>query len=109
MLSFILSSLLLFSNAEAAQNDPCAIFGKMYFEKDPYKADYRVYIEDSETFSDVIVFQEQNGLYADRAGHWFTVDNPGLANAWIYIEKDRNLADFTIYYTDYESFAGCNR
>ncbi|UXP33465.1 DUF6150 family protein [Reichenbachiella agarivorans] len=112
MVSILLSLILCFSvfnSVDQPNNDPCEIYGKVFYEKDPQRAHFRVYVEDSESFADVIVFKEVNALYADRPGHWATVSNHGLADVYIYIEKNRSLADFSIYYTDIESFAGCNR
>ncbi|RJE71626.1 hypothetical protein BGP76_05930 [Reichenbachiella sp. MSK19-1] len=104
--------IMFFGDAECAtyQDDPCQIYGKVYYEtRDPNRADYRVYVEESESFADVVVYEETNALYADRPGHWARVDNPGFANIYIYLERNRSLADFSIYYTETESFAGCNR
>ncbi|MCV9388417.1 DUF6150 family protein [Reichenbachiella ulvae] len=110
MINIFCFILLLLPFAEDSQHDPCDIYGKVYYEtRDPNRAHFRVYIEDSESFADVIVYEEQNQLYADRPGHWATVDKPGFADVFIYIEKNRNMADFSIYYTETESFAGCNR
>lgn len=107
--TLIVMSFLFFTNDSPKQLDPCEIYGKVYIISDPNRADYRVYVEDSESFCDVIVFKEQSALYADNPGHWTFVENSGLANVWVYIEKNKDMADFSIYYTDYESFAGCNR
>jgi len=112
MISFILSFLVLLnveSKTEIFQFDPCRIHGKVYIEENPRYAHYRVYEETSETFADVIVFEEENPLYADRQGIWSFTDNRDFADVWIYFEKERNMADFAVFYTDFESFAGCNR
>ncbi|PIB37054.1 hypothetical protein BFP72_17410 [Reichenbachiella sp. 5M10] len=110
MLSIILSCIFfLGSDPKSDLPDPCEIYGKVYFSPDPRQADFSVYVEETESFADVIVFEEANALYADRAGHWSTVPNRGMADVYIYLERNRSLADFSIYYTDYESFAGCNR
>lgn len=108
MLSLLLSFYLMLSPL-GDQVDPCDIYGKVYFETaDPNRSHFRVYVEDSESFADVVVFMEKNQLYADRAGHWAKVEKRGIADVIIYLEKNRNLADFSIYYTETESFAGCN-
>lgn len=89
--------------------DPCEIYGSLYVVTDPRYADFRVYVEETESFADVIVFEQDNSLYADRPGQWSFVENRSFARANIYFEKQRNMADFTIAYTEVESFAGCNR
>ncbi|MFY0626343.1 MAG: hypothetical protein JXR07_08620 [Reichenbachiella sp.] len=108
MISVLLSFVMMFASPEAYLQ-PCNVYGKIYREQNPGRADYRVFVEDSEAFADVLVFVQDNELYADRAGQWAFVENRSFANVYIYFEKNRNLADFTIAYTETESFAGCNR
>ncbi|MEO9805320.1 MAG: DUF6150 family protein [Reichenbachiella sp.] len=112
MISFILSLSILLWNKEPkgfSQIDPCEIYGKVYIEPNPRYAHFKVYEDESEAFADIIIFEEENSLYADQVGHWSFVDDRDFADVYIYFEKDRSLADFSVYYTDYESFAGCNR
>lgn len=112
MISFILSFYLLFNPTPercAEQFDPCRIYGKVYIEENPRYAHYRVYEETSEAFADILIFEEENPLYADRVGIWSFTDNRDFADVWIYFEKDKSRADFAVFYTDFESFAGCNR
>ena len=112
MISFILSLYMVVNplSEEVVQpHDICDVYGQIYVSNDPRRADFRVFIEDSEAFADLIIYKEENALYADRRGIWHFTKDRNLANIWIYIEKDRGLADILVYYTDYESFAGCNR
>ncbi|WP_420580305.1 DUF6150 family protein [Reichenbachiella sp.] len=112
MISFIIS-LLIWSWGSTptlkSQIDPCDIYGKIYIEPHPRFAHFRVYEDESEAFADIIVFEEENSLFADEVGHWSFVDDRDFADVYIYFEKDRNMADFSVYYTEYASFAGCNR
>lgn len=114
MVSFI-SILLLFNwwNAPIEntvdQIDPCRIYGKIYIEDNPNYAHFRVFEEDSEAFADIIVFEEENALYADEVGHWSFTDKREFADIYIYFEEEKNMADFSIYFTEYASFAACNR
>ena len=111
MISYIVSwlwSVLFIGTTANNQLDPCDIYGKIYIESNPRYAHFRVFEDDSEAFADIIIFEEENTLYADQVGHWSFVDDRDFADVYIYIEKDRNMADFSVYYTDYESFAGCN-
>jgi hypothetical protein len=57
----------------------------------------------------VVVFKETSSAFADKVGKWHTVDNIKLADFYIYVTKNSSEADFTIAYTDVESFAGCNK
>lgn len=109
MISVLLSFVLMLGSSDELYRSPCEVFGKIYLEQNPGRADYRVFVEDSEAFADVLVFMQDSDLYADRPGQWFFVENRSFANVYVNFVKDRNLADFTIAYTDVESFAGCNR
>ena len=86
----------------------CQLYGIVYVTENPREANFRVYVEDSEAFADLVVFQEENRLMADQPGIWYLTDNQAFANFSIFIEKKRGLADFAIFYTDIQSFAGCN-
>jgi len=94
----------VFSN----QVDFCKIFGSVYVEKSPQKADYRVFKEESEVFSTIKVFPVDARPYADKPGLWHFTDKKEFADFTIYYEPKRSLADFTVYFIDVESFAGCN-
>lgn len=86
----------------------CQLYGVVYITDDPNQANFRVYVEDSEAFADLVVFREDNRLMADRPGIWFITETLAFANFSIFIEENRGLADFAIFYTDIQSFAGCN-
>lgn len=109
ILSWLISFCSLVFGSDTSAIDPCDVYGKIYVTGDARRADFRVYVEDTESFADVIVFKQSNSLFADRAGQWNFVNNRDFARVIIYWEKQRNMADFSIAYTDVESFAGCNR
>ena len=88
--------------------DVCQLYGVVHVTENPNQANFRVYLEDSEAFADLVVFQEENRLMADEPGIWYQSDTPAFANFSVYFERSRGLADFTIFYTDILSFAGCN-
>jgi hypothetical protein len=71
------------------------------------QATYRVYLEKSEAFADLPVFKAQNLLYADRSGIWFFTETRAQATFTIAYVKERGQADFSIFFTDNEAFAGC--
>jgi hypothetical protein len=109
-LAFLISGLHADGRPEAGapgQLDVCRIFGAVYEEKNPRYADYRVHVEESEDFSDLVVFRQDNRLFADRAGLWFFTDKKEFADFSVYFDKQRGTADFSISFTDTESFAGC--
>lgn len=103
------SGLLINSGSKKASYDPCKLFGTVYVEKNPHYAHFKVYEEESEAFADVLVYEEENRLYADEQGLWSFTDKKEFADFYIYWEKSRGLADFTVYFTEFESFAGCNK
>ena len=105
--------LLLWANSSFVyslqQFDVCQIFGAVYLEKDPRKADYKVFVENSETSSDLVVFKEDSRLFADKAGLWCFTDKPAFADFSVaYVDK-KGQADFSVFFTDREFFAGCNK
>jgi hypothetical protein len=87
--------------------DVCQLYGVVYVTDNPNEANFKVFIEESEAFADLVIYQEDNRLMADEPGIWFITDTPAFANFSIYFERNRGLADFAIYYTDILSFAGC--
>jgi hypothetical protein len=99
---------LLAVGAQAQRLKPCNIYGSVYFVKDKFQADFSVYIEETESFADLVVFREDNALYADKSGVWFIANKIGLADYRVYIETIKGRANFSIHYTDNRSFAGCN-
>lgn len=109
MISWILPIYLLFVDYSPKAIDPCEVYGRIYSIGNSREADFSVYVENTEAFADIVVYKQKNALYADRPGQWSFVNNKKMARVYIYFEKRRNMADFTIAYTDIESFAGCNR
>ncbi len=50
--------------------DVCQLYGVVYVTENPNEANFRVFLEDSEAFADLVVFQEDNRLMADETGSW---------------------------------------
>ena len=92
----------------SSQVDFCKLFGAVYIEKSPQKADFRVYKEESEAFCNIKVFEVDSRLYADNEGLWHFTDKKAFADFSVYFEPKKGLADFSVFFTDVESFAGCN-
>ena len=90
------------------QTDPCNVFGVVYLEPVKKRADYIVYEEKTEAFADLRVFREENKLLADDAGLWHFTDQRAFADFTVYIQNEPSNADFTIFYTDVISYAGCD-
>ncbi len=127
MYSFLLSFLLFFvlpgSTNEARRPapvpariagsvEPCKIFGSVYLENDPRRANSCfavVYVEPEQAFADVLVFNETNKLFADKAGLWCPAENREFADYTLFVTTDRSRADFAIHYTKVRSFAGCKQ
>jgi hypothetical protein len=106
-LSFIIAFMGVNGVTYAQGFDTCQLYGVVYVTKNPSEANFKIVVEESEAFADLVVFQEQNRLMADEPGIWYMVDSPGFANFSVYIESNRGLADFSIFYTEILSFAGC--
>ena len=111
--SFLLTAVLSLHPAKAAPIggvEPCKIFGSIYLETDPRlqgNCFASVYIEPEEAFADVLVYQENNKLFADKAGLWYPAENRGFADYSLFVTTDRNLAQFSVHYIKVRSFAGC--
>lgn len=95
-------------NLAKRQADPCSIFGVVYLEPVKKRADYIVYEEKTEAFADLRVFREENRLLADDTGLWYFTDKRDFADFTIFVQNQPSNADFTIYYTDVISYAGCD-
>ena len=107
---FFFLLFFLVSNYSAAQlNGRCDIFGQIFVTENPQMAQFKVFIGDSEVFADAVIFEEENGLMADREGIWHFTENRGFANFFIFFTEKESEADFTIYYTDIPDYAGCNQ
>jgi hypothetical protein len=101
---FFLFLISLKGNAQPAY---CQLSGALFEEKDPARAQFRVFKEESETFADLIVFKAENALFADKPGKWHFTASRALARFSIFWVKERSQADFSVYITETESFAGC--
>ena len=98
--------------APAGSLEPCRIYGAIYLERDPNRRGFcfgAVYEEPEEAFADVLVFPENNKLFADKAGLWYFTEARDFADYVLFVSKDRGVADFSIHYTKVRSFAGCRR
>ena len=119
MLSFLLAFLLAFAPAPgpakspaAGPLEPCKIFGSVYLETDPARRSYcfgTVYVEPEEAFADLLVFKEQNKLFADKPGLWADAPARDFADYVLLVVTDRSRADFSVHYTTVRSFAGCRQ
>lgn len=92
--------------------DPCRIYGSIFLETDPRRRAQcfaTVYVEPEEAFTNLMVYKEDNKLFADKAGLWAFTDARDFADYRIFLTDNRNLADFTIHYTDVRSYAGCRQ
>ncbi len=88
----------------------CSIYGSVYLTADPkYKslARYVVYIEPEEAFANLLVFKEENKLFADKPGFWYPAPAHDFADYILLVTTNRAFADFSIHYTKSRSFAGC--
>jgi hypothetical protein len=96
--------------AVAGSLEPCKIYGSVYLETDPRRRSYcfgTVYVEPEEAFASLIVFNEANKLFADKAGLWHEAPARDFADYVLFVTPDRGKADFSIHYTKIRSFAGC--
>ncbi len=111
MISFYVILLNLFSFGTPcleSQIDFCEVYGSIYVEEYPERADFLVFEESSEAFARLIIFEENNRLMADKKGKWYFTDNPDFADFTVYFTERRGSADFQIYFTEFESLAGCS-
>jgi hypothetical protein len=104
---FVFFSALSFAGFSQGRLDPCKIFGRIYIEKDRNYADFKVYVEETEAFAHLVVCKQANKFFADRQGQWYFTNDKREADFWIYIETEKGRSDFSIAYTNTESFAGC--
>lgn len=92
---------------KATPSNLCDIYGYIYLETGDRRADYKFYVEESEFSADLVVFQEENPLYADASGHWFITDRREEADYILKQVPRESGSDFIIFYTEYEYRAGC--
>jgi hypothetical protein len=88
----------------------CRIYGAVYLERDPkYKntASHTVFLNEEEAFANMVVYRENNKLFADGTAIWYLTPNKAFADHILYVTDNRNFADFTVHYTDVRSFATC--
>lgn len=91
-----------------AQNQAyCQLKGPVFIETNAARAQYRVYLEESESFADLLVFKTTNSLFADRPGLWYFTPARAQSTFSILFVKERAQADFSIHFIETESFAGC--
>ena len=107
-LSTFFSSWLVPPNFQQPRNI-CDVYGTAFEEKNVFAATYRVYLEEDEYSADLVVFKETNELMADETGLWFFTKNRAFSQFTVCFVEDRNMADFTIYFTDVDVEARCNR
>lgn len=96
-----------FAQVAPGRVDPCKVFGKLYIVTDKRQADYKIYEEETEAFAQLVVYKQDNRFYADKQGQWFFTKDRTEADFWVYFVDSKGLSDFTIAYTQTESFAGC--
>lgn len=90
--------------------DFCRIYGSVYFERDPRRqssAHFKVFEETQEAFANLVVYKEDNKLFADAPGLWYETKSRDFADYIIFVTPNRNLADFGVHFTSVRSFAGC--
>lgn len=88
----------------------CRIYGSVYLTSDPkYKslARYIVYIEPEEAFANLVIFKEENKLFADKPGLWYPAPAHDFADHVLFVTTNRAFADFSVFFTKARSFAGC--
>ncbi|GAA4001062.1 hypothetical protein GCM10022408_10300 [Hymenobacter fastidiosus] len=98
--------------APAGSVEPCRIYGSVFLETNPARRGFcfaTVYLEPEEAFADVLVYREDNKLFADKAGFWYLSPGPNFADYVLFVTENRALADFSITYTGVRSFAGCRK
>ena len=89
--------------------DYCKLRGSVYIEEFPAYADVLVFEESSEAFADMLIYESDNALFADKPGIWHFVDQKAFADFTIGFVDRKQHADISIYFTSFESFAGCNK
>lgn len=90
--------------------DFCRIYGSVYFERDPRRqasAHFTVFEESEEAFANLVVYKEDNKLFADKPGLWYETKSRDFADYIIFISPNRNMADFGVHFTTVRGFAGC--
>ncbi|WP_018479885.1 DUF6150 family protein [Pontibacter roseus] len=94
----------------AVSQDICRIYGSVYLERDPkYRntASHTVFLGDDEAFATMVVYRENNKLFADGTAIWYITDKKAFADHILYVTDNRNFADFTVHFTSVRSYAAC--
>ena len=97
-------------NPTALKTDFCRIYGSVYLERDPRKqagTQFTIYEEPEEAFANLVVYKEDNKLFADSPGLWYITANRDFDDFVVFVSPNRNMADFGVYFTQTRSFAGC--
>ena len=95
-----------------AARDFCRVYVSVYLDRDPkYKntASYTVFLNEEEAFANMVVFRENNKLFADGTAIWYITPNKAFADHIVFVTGNRNFADFTVHFTDVRSFAECRQ
>ncbi len=93
-----------------ANRDYCKIYGAIYLEHDSkFKntASHTVFLGEEEAFANLVVFKEKNKLFADDAGLWYITPNKAFADHVLFVTENRNLAAFSVHFTEVRSLAAC--
>lgn len=93
--------------SQTGRIDPCRVYGRIFITNDRNLADFRVFEEETEAFAHLSVYKHNNKFFADKEGQWYITGIKTEANFWIFIEKEKGKSDFSFFYTNTESFAGC--
>ena len=104
------SSAITSTSLPVRDPEYCRLYGSVFLTADPkYKslARYVVYIEPEEAFANLVVFKEENKLFADKPGFWYPAPAHDFADHVLFVTTNRAFADFSVYYTKSRSFAGC--
>lgn len=88
----------------------CNIYGAVYLETNPmYRntATATVFLKEDEAFADMVVYRENNKLFADGTAIWYITPSKAFADHILYVTDQRHQADITVYFTDVRSSAIC--
>jgi hypothetical protein len=91
--------------------DYCKIYGSVYLERDPrYKntASHTVFLDEEEVYANMIVYRENNKLFADGTAIWYITPTKAFADHILFVTDNRNFADFSVHYTTVRSYATCS-
>jgi hypothetical protein len=95
------------SRTAAVGIDPCQLQGIVFVEDVESFAKYKVFVEDVETFAELRVYKETMRSFADKPGRWYFTDNRAMADFTVAFVPIQSFAHFSIYYTEFQSLAGC--